>query len=89
MYLTLHTLTLTLFEDNIDLWHSTTLANNIIIYISDNSKVSLNSLQPDVVDNSNVLSKPGPDNPRIVSKDCLRTTSGQLQDNLRTVSGQS
>ena len=42
----------------------------------------------DVVDNSNILSKPGPDNPRIVSQDCLRTVSGLSQDNLRTASGQ-
>ena len=39
----------------------------------------------DVVDNSNILSKPGPDNPRIVSQDCLRIVSGLSQDCLRTV----
>jgi hypothetical protein len=38
----------------------------------------------DVADNSNVLSKPGPDSPQ----GCLRTTSGLSQDNLRTVSRQ-
>jgi hypothetical protein len=43
----------------------------------------------DVADNSNVLSKPGPDSPRIASRDCLRTVSGQPQGCLRTTSGLS